>query len=115
MSGTFQSIRFKVKAPNIRGLWIEFLRAIDEGYMIRALPTKNSSTMCQTLVSLEAVKAGLTFLLDLFMESYLHFSNMTPIQLTSNSWAYMVEFAKYMSLFLKLNKPYLYFGLYLLS
>lgn len=50
---------------------------------------------------MEALKAGLTFPLDPFMESYLYSFSLTSVQLTLNLWAYLLGFTKYVRLVLK--------------
>lgn len=84
MSETFQPIRSKVRPTDIRDLRTKFIVTIGKGYQIRA-PTNHeqfysmSDSPLEILVRVKALKAGLTFHLDPFIESYLYSSGLTYI------------------------------------
>lgn len=100
MAKTFQAIRSNIRLTNIRDLGVTLIIAKGEGYQMRASTSlKQFHNMPDSpfnlLVSVKALRAGLTFPLDPFIKSYLHSSSLTPIQLMSNSCVYLVRFTKY--------------------
>lgn len=95
-------IRSKIKErdmPNLRDLFAESLgikctiSVAPRDYTFYIVPEAPNSI----LVSVEAIKASLSFSLNSFATKYLRASSLTPIQLTPNSWAYLLSFVKFAS------------------
>lgn len=84
MSEEFALIRPKIRLTNILGIRRKFIGLIGQGYTIRVsildetfytVPTSPN----EILVSIDALRAGLSFLLDPFILSYLNAFKLTPI------------------------------------
>lgn len=90
MSREFSLIRSKIRVFNIPGVMREFPGMISEGYRIRTLTFKETfynvlDLSNEILVSVDPMKAGLTFSLDHFIILYFNAPGLTPIQLITNS------------------------------
>lgn len=80
--------------PKVRG---EFARSLGLEYVLSATSKDYSfytiSDMPDSLlVSIDAIRARVSFPLDPFVVDYLQASGLIPIQLTPNSWAYLLGF-----------------------
>lgn len=100
MPRKFPTIRSKVRASNISGKQKEFIGAISEAYSIRAPTSRETfytvpNTPNEILVNIEVMRAELTFPLEPFAIAYFNVFYLTPIQLTPNSWVYLLGLAKY--------------------
>lgn len=90
MSRKFALIRSKVRHFDMLDFRREFKVAIGYGYTIRA-PTLDGtfytvqSSPNKILVSIDALSARLTFLLDSFIVAYFNASELSFIQLTPKS------------------------------
>lgn len=80
--------------PKIRG---EFTRSLSLEYVLSAAPRDYffytiSDALDSFLVSVAAMRARLSFLLNLFIVDYLQASSVMLIQLIPNLWAYLLSF-----------------------
>lgn len=83
--------------PKIKG---KFFGSFDFGYVLNATSKDYSfyivpDTLDSFLISVDALKANLSFRLDPFAVEYLQGSGLMLIQLTFNSWAYLLSFARF--------------------
>lgn len=82
------------------GIRRQFVGAIRQGYKIRT-PTSDETfytvptSLNKILVRVDALRIRLSFPLDSFIKFYLNAFELTPIQLTPNSQAYLLGFTKY--------------------
>lgn len=89
ISRVFAPIRSKIRPSIISGVMREFMGVIGERYSIKA-PTFEETFYIvpnlpnEILVSVKAMRVGLTFPLDPFMIAYFNAFCLTPIQLTPN-------------------------------
>lgn len=84
MSREFALVKSKIRPSNISSIKREFLESICAGYSIRALIAKETfytvpNSANKLLVSIEALKARLSFLLDPFEFMYFEASDLTQI------------------------------------
>lgn len=93
-------IRSKVREPDMPTVRDNFTRSLGSGYALSVAPRDYSfytilGVPNSLLVSMDALRIGLSFLLDLFTVEYLQASGLAPIQLTPNSWDYLLSFVKF--------------------
>lgn len=93
-------MKYKIRISDSSDVRREFLKAIGKGYSIRVLTSQETfdtrpDLPSEILVSAKAMRTRLTFPLDPFLASCFNTFGLTPIQLTPNSWAYLLSFTKY--------------------